>query len=577
MSPAMQTQPLSMMPSQSSSMLLQVSVAGFTPPAHAPQRPFTQVSVPGRQIPTVARPHDRVVPSRQSHPSSTIPSQSSSPPLQSSVAGPIAPRHVAPHARRAGLGAGPALADAAAARPRDAVDDAVAVVVGAVAGFAPGHRQPLSLARSESRHARLDDTGCAARPADADARGRGRAVVAGARLAAAADAAVVDDAVAVVVQFVARLGAGQPPATTRTPVAADAARARDACLRAVGAHADAACAGGSVVAGARRARGAVAAVVDGAVAIVVEAIAELGTGQRLSLARPPLGAVRLGHAVLPPRRARSHALRSGGAAVAGAAVARLARAAVVDGSVAVVVQPVAQVAVGPDVPFARAPEASDAAGAAEADLHPVTAGSDAAGPGRPRVARALRADLAQAPVVDPAVAVVVEPVARLRLRRHRVRAQPPAAELGIAGAHLLARGAGADTGEARRSWITVLRRALRADATFVHPTVAVVVQPVAAHLDGGGRPFDREIGYVDGVHPRVGGRQHRRVVALTLLGLGARRAGRPDRDDAQHDQIANGDHQHLQARGESYNRTGRSNRLLRAVRWITRGGWAKLR
>ena len=481
MSPATQTQPSSMMPSQSSSMLLQVSVAGLTPPVQAPQRPFTQVCVPGRQMPTVARPHDRVAPSRQSHPSSTMPSQSSSPPLQSSVAGPIAPgrRPTRPPAQISVPG--PAIADVDAAGPRRCRRRRHRNRRPGRCRFRPGPRQPLSLARAETRHARLDDTGCAARPADADARGRRRAVVAGARLAAAAEAAVVDDAVAVVVQVVARLGAGQPAAATRTPVAADAARARDARLRAIGADPDAACAGRPVVAGARRARGAVAAVVDGAVAIVVDAIAQLGTGQRLPLARPPLGAVRLGHAVLPPRRARSHPLRSGGAAVAGAAVASLARAAVVDGAVAVVVQSVAQIAVGPDVALARAPEAADAAGAAEADLHPVAAGSDAAGPGRPRVTRALRADLAQAAVVDLAVAVVVEPVARLRLRRHRVLAQAPSPRT-----------------RDRRSTPACPRRrfrhprgasapdsspacALRADATFVHAAVAVVVQPVAAH------------------------------------------------------------------------------------------------
>ena len=235
MSPAMQTQPLSMMPSQSSSMLLQVSVAGFTPPAHAPQRPFTQVSVPGRQIPTVARPHDRVVPSRQSHPSSTIPSQSSSPPLQSSVAGPIAPRHV-PHTPAAQVSVpgrqSPTLLPHGRAMPSTMPSQSSSVPL-QVSPPVTGSRCP-SHGPNRATPASMTQA-CAAHPADADAGRRGRAVVAGARLATAADAAVVDDAVAVVIQVVARLGAGQPPATTRTPVAADAARARDACLRAVGA------------------------------------------------------------------------------------------------------------------------------------------------------------------------------------------------------------------------------------------------------------------------------------------------------------------------------------------------------
>src|SRR5436190_3985310 len=78
-------------------MLLQISVTGSTPPRHAAQWPVTQVCVPGWQAPATACPQARVVPSRQSQPSSITPSQFSSPPLQSSTAGPTPPRQ-APHA-----------------------------------------------------------------------------------------------------------------------------------------------------------------------------------------------------------------------------------------------------------------------------------------------------------------------------------------------------------------------------------------------------------------------------------------------------------------------------------------------
>ena len=270
-------------------------------------------------------------------------------------------------------------------------------------------------------------------PADADAGCRGRAVVAGARLAAAADAAVVDDAVAVVIQIVAVLGAGQPPAAARAPVAADAARARDAGLRAVGADPDPRVC--------RRARRSTRA-----------SRPRCSCSRRRRCRRNRCRCDRtardaaapvLSHGphsepfavvtqLLPPRAHGPTPSRRRRAAVAGAAVARLARAAVVDGPVAVVVQPVAQVAVGPDVPshapqklpMPPAPPRQVCIPSRQVPTPPV--------PPAPR-STPLRADVAQATVVDLAVAVVVEPVAHLGLRRHRVLARPPAAELRIAG------------------------------------------------------------------------------------------------------------------------------------------------
>ena len=63
------------------------SARGPIDPAQAAYCPFTQVCVPAWHSP-VSVPQGMVVPSRQLHPSSTIPSQSSSPPLQSAAGGP---------------------------------------------------------------------------------------------------------------------------------------------------------------------------------------------------------------------------------------------------------------------------------------------------------------------------------------------------------------------------------------------------------------------------------------------------------------------------------------------------------
>src|SRR4029079_8346138 len=96
-------------------------------------------------------------------------------------------------------------------------------------------------------------------------------------------------------------------------------------------------------------------------------------------------------------------------------------------------------------------------------------------------------------VCDGAFAVVVEAVADLRRRRHGPGARTPAAELLIAHAGLLARGAQTNAGEAPRPGIAVLRAALRAAAALVDLAVGVVVQTVPADLDGGRRLLDREV------------------------------------------------------------------------------------
>src|SRR5690606_8962553 len=90
-------------------------------------------------------------------------------------------------AHRAGLDARPALADVAAARPGDAVDDAVTVVVAAVADFGGG-------------------TGSGARAPHAGDAGLGAGGAVAEVGAAGAHEPLVDEPVAVVVRAVARLG-----------------------------------------------------------------------------------------------------------------------------------------------------------------------------------------------------------------------------------------------------------------------------------------------------------------------------------------------------------------------------------
>src|SRR5262245_35370217 len=83
------------MPSQSLSWPSQISVAGFTPPVHAPQTPLRlQVDMPNEQRP-VSMPQVRVWPFTHMQPSFMLPSQSSSTiaASQTSVAGPTPPVH----------------------------------------------------------------------------------------------------------------------------------------------------------------------------------------------------------------------------------------------------------------------------------------------------------------------------------------------------------------------------------------------------------------------------------------------------------------------------------------------------
>src|SRR5690349_16607573 len=75
--------PSSMEPSQSSSRPLQLSVPGITPPWHTVP-PDTHATEPKRHTPTLL-PHVKAGPTPGSGASSTVPSQSSSTPLQISV------------------------------------------------------------------------------------------------------------------------------------------------------------------------------------------------------------------------------------------------------------------------------------------------------------------------------------------------------------------------------------------------------------------------------------------------------------------------------------------------------------
>src|SRR5688500_10057009 len=94
--PPVHTHPSSTVPSQSSSRIpSHTSVPAVTPPMHEPTTPALHVSVPGRHTP-VLLPHARVTPS------SIGPSQSSSALLQDSSVGPIAPVHD-PHSASAQL------------------------------------------------------------------------------------------------------------------------------------------------------------------------------------------------------------------------------------------------------------------------------------------------------------------------------------------------------------------------------------------------------------------------------------------------------------------------------------------
>src|SRR5439155_1134273 len=90
--PFVHEHPSSAVPSQSSSMPSHTSGRGATPPAHAPHAPFAHVCVPCLHAPRLL-PHACTVPFVHEHPSSAVPSQSSSTPLHVSGRGSMAPTH----------------------------------------------------------------------------------------------------------------------------------------------------------------------------------------------------------------------------------------------------------------------------------------------------------------------------------------------------------------------------------------------------------------------------------------------------------------------------------------------------
>ena len=327
------------------------------------------------------------------------------------------------------------------------VVDAVAVLVDAVAGL--GARQGLPHAAAPTARA----AGLRAAAADAHAAGARGTRVAGAR------EALVDEAVAVVVLVVAALRRrGHLPGARRAP------RPRGAGLRARAAEAHAA--------GARRAGVAAPghALVAAPVAVVVDVVADLDARRGLAgaHARPPAG-----HAGLGAGAAGAHAL--------GAARARVAAPghAVVDEAVAVVVDVVAGLRRRELLTRAAAPRARSA------DLRTRETGANARGPARTRVAAPDQS------LVDLPIAVVVDVVAELgrgRARGHRADgARAVARADDAAGAHAGARALGAGHPEVRKA--------------LVAHAVAVVVLAVADlrrrdHLTRAGAPHARGAGLV---------------------------------------------------------------------------------
>ena len=175
-------------------------------------------------------------------------------------------------------------------------------------------------------------------------------------------------------------------------------------------------AGGAGVAGARGAVGAPAAFVDRAVAVVVEGVAEL---DRARSRRAGAGAIpcrphaaRTGHAALDAALADADALRARRSVVAGARLARGALAPVVDHSVAVVVEPVAELVTRRLGAAAGAPGTELDAGL-HAGLGTEPALAHAREGAVARIAGLGRADRAGAGLVHPAVPVVVDAVADL--------------------------------------------------------------------------------------------------------------------------------------------------------------------
>src|SRR5262249_33842531 len=147
------------------------------------------------------------------------------------------------------------------------VDGAVAVVVDVIEARVVRGGQRRAGACAPRRHRAARVAGLRAAVAGADALGAARSVVAAARLAGVADAAVVDVAAARVVHAVAAVRLGRAGAGARSPRAVHAhrhapvARAEAGLRRLAG------------VAPLPRAVGARAVLVDEAVAVAVESVA----------------------------------------------------------------------------------------------------------------------------------------------------------------------------------------------------------------------------------------------------------------------------------------------------------------
>ena len=304
------------------------------------------------------------------------------------------------------------------------VGRAVAVVVEPIAGL--GSRLGVGHALQRAADALLG-------PARTDA------LLAGAANVAASGVAVVDRAVAVVVQPVASLDRGLVVLLADDVAVLAMLRPHVADPRLTG-RADAAALG--------------IAVVGGSIAVVVEVVAELGLRRDVAHAGAPLTL----DAGLRTVLALPHALRGWGAGVTRLGRAVQTEAVLVDGAVAVVVGAFAGLAVGVGVAGDTLPEH-----AVDALVDGLLADPQAAGDGAE-------------PFVGLGVAVVVEPIAELSVRQDLAFAAAPNA---LNVADLLAREALAHPLGSRVAGVAGLGFAFDAGAVLVGLAVAVVVQPIA--------------------------------------------------------------------------------------------------
>ncbi|MCB1004156.1 MAG: hypothetical protein KDB35_08215 [Acidimicrobiales bacterium] len=220
-----------------------------------------------------------------------------------------------------------------------AVDRAVAVLVGtAGAGLRP--RPDLALAGAPHRDGADERAALGAGAAEADVAGVCGTAEAAARLAGRAIAAFVDAAVAVFVRAaVARLDARDDLAGAGAPGRAPVGREAELDARAARADARGACR--ARVTRALFVLEALAALVELAVAVVVDAVTALLARLAFADADVPGAELLAGGAVLGAPRAGAHAGHHRVAAVAALALAGLADAALVDVAIHVAVEAVA--------------------------------------------------------------------------------------------------------------------------------------------------------------------------------------------------------------------------------------------